>query len=239
MRWIALAAMLLTTGCAQIALHQPPLIKSGQIFEAALPYAGKRVPLPPGKWRALDETRYENNLGQSIGFLFLIQTDEARRLVTGVIAINSDIGTVAQSGNGYSLLAQCSRKDIHVTRVAENFLYGEQDCWFVNHVIVASTSTTADVFQKSLLDMRALGYQTPTTAIQAGFRRASRYSFLTVFYYFSPEAEGFPADQSAWLTSGWHRDHIERHPDRKAYVDKLIAWSDAWAPSFRKGFSNH
>lgn len=64
-------------------------------------------------------------------------------------------------------------------------------------------------------------------------------NFLIVNVFFNPEVEGIPPSlDGAWATTEWNPKYIDRNPARKAYVEKIVAWSKEWAPRVDAAFQH-
>ena len=195
------------------------------------------IPLPAGEWtvsgvrRTTSEGFYSGQASAPILRMVLVNP----KANPSAIYIRTTIG--AGSGFGWSLHSWCRRRDMLHRTTRINIEGGDQECWWINHIRMSRSSRTPPEFDQAFDYARRNKIQIPINAIQVGYRLADNDGFLTLQYFFNPEAEGFaPPRRAAWSTSDWHRDRIGNDPKKVAYIDQVKDWGRAWLPKVKVGF---
>jgi hypothetical protein len=73
----------------------------------------------------------------------------------------------------------------------------------------------------------------PLTTMMVSYQRGSGVKFLSVTYMFNPETQAF----RPLGTTSWDRARVAADRKQTRYVERLIAFGNAWAPVLEKGFS--
>lgn len=222
----------LLAGCVTTPATQTS-VRTGAAYQSAIDVGNVQVPLPDGKWLVAGSAVSLNNNRTPIEKLFLVNEDNG--VMRGAVII--DTNRVPES-YGWAYYKQCERKDVHFAKKLANYDGGEQDCYLVNHLSAYFTDQTLkDPRYAQTQDyLIKHGLKNPTHVVSADFRVADRMNFVSARYYFNPEADGLPPAPGDWSATEWHKDRIQAFPDRKAYVEKIVAWADAWHPKVVAGF---
>jgi hypothetical protein len=74
--------------------------------------------------------------------------------------------------------------------------------------------------------------------LSIGYRIADSYDFVTVRYFFNPEAKNLaPPVYSDWNSSDWHKDRIQNFPKKLAYFNNTKQWAASWLTEVKAGFN--
>jgi hypothetical protein len=136
---------------------------------------------------------------------------------------------------------QCGRTDVLYTMVVANVPHGDQDCWMINHALMAQSRTeqTQPHQRQSyeFLDARGISIGGGLTMITAIHRVAAPTGAVTVWYQVNPEFFGFaPSSASSWSGSEWHRDRIAADPKRVAFIESYKALHARYQEHVKAGF---
>ena len=225
-------AVLALSGCATTG--DDPTVPVGKVFEGSVKYGVFDVPLPEGQWTVVSEHAFRTGLSARVGELWLAHftaTDAFDRAVS----IRTILEYGDKPGGGWAPARDCGRTDMLYVKPVSN-TPTERECYYVNHM------TTAAADEKSangefLAELADRGIAVPSNAVVSVFNQANATNLLTVTVLFNPEADGLPPSPVPdWSASEWNARYIGRFPERKAYVDRVIAWNAQWEDRYRAAF---
>ncbi len=202
----------------------------GDVYAHALPFAGKTLPLPAGSWRVIATIPLTRPDGVLIDMAALEKvTDDT--LAGLVILLGSD--AAGSPAAGFHADRDCERSDINYVKVAADIDHGYQSCRLVDYLPGDNLRRPQNnpflhaTYGELLNQKLAL----PSALVSAVFRLADRRSILAMEVYFNPDLEKVdPAGHEDWLHSDWNKYNIGRFPDKQAFMARMIAWTDKWAP---------
>jgi hypothetical protein len=145
------------------------------------------------------------------------------------------------SGGGYATFGPCNRTDILFTTTTTNVDRGDQDCWTINHTLLAqSRAEQKEPHQTqayAFLDERGVSVGEGLTLISSTHRVATPTGYVSVLYQVNPEFFGFaPSNAAAWRDSEWHRARIAADPKRVAFVESFKNLSAQYQDHVKAGF---
>jgi hypothetical protein len=207
---------------------------AAQSFQGSVTLQGRNVPLPPGTWQKVAEETVPSTIQGAptngmILNVMLIRAEAGR--VLGMVHVSTN-REPSVTFSGWATFSECSRSDIHAVRAASN-TPRQQDCWTLNHGVMVR-GNNANPFVNRYFDAAASLGGMPPTMLRVTCRRADTLNYLTVQYYFAPEAAGFAPSREPWNTSPWHRDRLD--DARRTYVQRLVAWAPAAQAAVGRGF---
>lgn len=204
--WVALAA-----GAAPAA---------AEVAEGIALVAGKQVPLPPGRWERLADTR--DGAAEAA-----LETQVLARIEDGAVAgLVVVVATAAPRTSILGASSQCGRSDVYLAWTAYDSAY-DGLCGYLDLVLLSPEvgGPPAWVAARRLIEARRL--RMGATWLVSGLRARTRTAAVEVRYYFPPP--GPPeADATSWAESPWAPARIDAEPARAAAVARLAIWS-AWA----------
>lgn len=196
----------------------------GQVFGTSVTVSGQAVPLPDGKWLVLSHFKGSLRSPGDAIVLGQVVSGQLRRMV--VVHAYRRGAEPALKVAGFR---SCSRQDIVFSEQATSLPESIQ-CWWVNHA--TSVWQEQALLQSAHLELEQRKISFPAVFMNVGFHRANPDGFATSFYYFDPAEEGIASSPITWQLSEWHKSRIEGDPQRKAYVEKSVAWGRNWAPIY-------
>ena len=195
----------------------------------------KQVPLPPGNWIIASRGVTTNNLNDTLLRLILINADANSDSMAVEILTNAE---ASNSGVGWRPLETCTRKDLLSPSPSAAYSAGDEECWFINHSTMTRSSRTSDLRSQALNFAHSQGVKIPVNSVYVGYRFADAQDYLTVRYFFNPEAKNLaPPTYAAWRNSDWHRDRIQNFPRKLAYFEELKQWGEGWFSNLKAGFA--
>ena len=206
----------------------------GRVFEGSVTYGAYDVPLPEGRWTVFGKSETPDSARFRLGLLALGRF-RADGIVEQVITIDTVLAYGSRRAGSWTLSRTCEREDmLYVKKVANTM--SARDCTFVNHVTPSSFSE-GSVYGRLVNALRKRGAAIPANAIAVVFDQADSMNRLIVTVAFNPEADGLPPSPDPdWSDSEWNPRNINGFPERKAYVDKVIAWTQEWEPRIKAAF---
>jgi hypothetical protein len=213
---------------APLSLPPPPVDPAiGSSHRDVIEIAGVQVPLLEGSWAVAGTGPASGGRAAS-----LARIEQGR--LWGLIHIWA--GTSPRP-----VFDTCARTDVLFAAVTTNTQRGDQDCWIVNHSLVAQTRTeTKDQHQRQayeFLDARGVPLDGGLTLISSSHRVQSPSGFVTVLYQVNPEFFGFaPSRAATWRASEWHRDRIASDPKRVAFVEAYKSFNAQYQEHVKAGF---
>lgn len=211
---------------------------SAETFQGTARVANRTIALPPGTWTKVVETLSQGSYAQAgppsnaldIGALY-VRTAGGR--LTGLVSVRATRDP-SPNLNGFGLLPQCQRTDLYFVKARSHFVH-DQDCVFVSHTrdaVGGERSPYADAARPAIARTRTV----PPTWLSVLTRRSDQMHFLSVIYFFGPEAAGFGSDDRAWRQNGWHPEHLDA--PRRAYMERMKAWAENAQEQTRLAFRN-
>ena len=209
-----------------------------QSVSSPLVIAKKQIPLPDGKWVVASQGTTTTSLSTPIAGLILVNMDRSAEAVAVEVYTNIEPSI---STTGWNPLKACGRKDMISPSPKSSFSAGDEECWFINHnkFIRSSKTTPMARLRNAAFDFAHLkNLELPNTGIYTGYRIADGSDYVTIRYYFNPEAKGLSPDNAgSWSGSNWHRDRLVRDSKRVAYIDNQKKWSALWLKKVKTGFN--
>ncbi len=204
------------------------------VLEGSITYGAYVVPLPEGRWTVIGEQKGPSGAHMKLGRLALARF-RGDGAVDRVMTIDTVLSYGSRRGGGWMMERDCERENMHYVKKVVNTL-SERECYYVNH-FTPSAFSGGNSHARFADELRRRGVAIPANAIAAFFNQADKMNRLVVTVVFNPEAEGLPpSPDSDWTNTEWNSRNIDRYPERKAYVDKIVAWTKAWEPRYREAF---
>jgi hypothetical protein len=196
---------------------------------------GQNIPLPDGTWEvASSETTLNNH---SVPILKTILFQQKNLRLSKAMYISTPL-TFDNEGIGYVVTKNCSRDDMHYRETKEDSTGGDQDCKWVNHYRLTLKGSKYSISRNAGEYLERKGISYPNHLIQSGHRFASTSSFLTLYYYFAPNMDGFENyPRTTWNDSPWHPQNTHDGTKKEAYIRQVKDWTDKWHKAFKAGFS--
>lgn len=208
-------------------------LSPNQIIENNLKVGYVDVPLPPGQWHVVSINEAGNNNFQVIASIVLWGFVDGKPTMGISLKTNLDLAST-----GWSNHPLCSRKDIYFIQAEANY-HNDQRCWGVNHTVYARTSNARPTMGTEVRQwLRERGFEMPNLMTSVLFHLADRTKFLTYEVAFDPVAYGFQAEPGGtiWANASWHRDVVGHDPNKKGFLDKLVAQGKDLYPMLRRNF---
>lgn len=196
--------------------------------------AGRPVPLPEGEFvlaaSAITDARIvQGDISRPrsrIVNVFLAQV-EAGKLRNAVWA-----ATVLESRAGpFNWVQEPCRKDDTLFRLnlADDTSHGEyahHNCLIVEHWVRRLAPNAPGILKEASAWLAQGNVEVPVPLlIAATVTRTERREFIRATYLFNPQAFGCSAPRSrSSADSPWHRNFIERDPQRVRFVESVTAW---------------
>lgn len=206
---------------------------SGNI-KLSSPNNGVYLTLPEGNWilAALENVRSSPiNTGNSHPVIFgrFVRTDE-KKLITGIVGFESGNG----ANSGWTTPNFCSRKDtFFIQTEIQNRGAREKKSWGVYPSSMGYPAANASQYIRDFHQYATINkLQKPRSMITVQFYRSSSSKYLHAFYFFNPEADGFPKSAS----TTWQKDIVIADAKRVQYLNSKKAWGEQWLPTFEAAF---
>jgi hypothetical protein len=201
-------------------------VDSAVVYRTQITVGGQTVALPEGSFSVLARFKATPAFPAETVLLGDINKGQLGQMVA-VQAASSTVGervTVPQP-----LLNACERTAVLFTQAVLNTPSVTQ-CWWVNHA--AALRQDAGLFHAAQLELQGRKLDAPGAQVNAGFVRADASGYAAALYYFDPLAADISTPASSWHNSPWHSSRIDAEPNRRAFVDKTVAWARSWAPIY-------
>ncbi len=229
---VTLVCLLGLVGCARSV----PQMKPGAKFQNSIQVGvgGTRIPLPEGTWE-IASTHSRLSFGDSEGEIhwYGVLIKSEGNLLSDVLHIVVPVSTPDKLG--YEVQPNCKRTDYHHTKIISYQPSGNQDCYWISHLLAPTSSDTSKYIQDAMWYAKDKGLEVPSTFIQISYSLANKKKFLLAEYHVNPQRDGFKrVARNKWWSNAWHRDLAD--DAKKAYVGKLIAWADSWHAKVKQGF---
>jgi hypothetical protein len=217
----------------------------GRQYRGSVTIDGFSVPLPPGDWANLANSTIKQ--GGGTGDAHFLGRIRQKRLV-GAVRIFVARSTNTPGSDFPPEVKSCTEVNPGRTYVwidDQMVPHGHQACWTIRNVFATPWSQWADRAVKiSSLDraaggdMTAKGVTYPQDFIGVTFTRTEAWGLLEVMYLFNPDAEGLRSNPVLSVSeSDWTPAHIERYPDKVAYIERLKRWGMDFWPKFKQAFA--
>jgi hypothetical protein len=217
----------------------------GRTYSGSVSVDGYKVPLPAGDWVILSSAHFKSP--QAMGELVFLGQVRKMRLIAGarVTALHTVNPPVA--GFPPKLKGCYGQNDIDLYVAPEaTDPSGHQACWLVDSFFTpplqqwADSSLKLDKLDRAAAgDMAAKGVSYPQDFLRIRMTRTEPWGILEVSYLFSPDANGIKSNQViSAADSDWIRAHIDRFPEKLAYLEKEKRWATQFWPSFKAGFDS-
>ncbi len=225
---------LLVSGC--VTIGQAPSLPKGQVLEGSVKYGSYEVPLPDGQWTVIGEYRFQTTHNTTLGDLELAQL-KTKKTFEKVITIRTVLNFGIRSGGGWKSSRDCENKDMHYIKKLSNSSK-TLECNYVKHLSFIPEEIKKNSTSGQLIgNLSEQGVSVPGNVISSVFIHGNPMNVLLVGVMFNPEADGLsPSPEADWHKTEWNPHNIDNFPERKAYVDKVIAWNQKWAPRYKAAF---
>lgn len=198
-------------------------LKEGDIidknFRHYFKIANIQIPLPEGIWKGLVYQSISKGDGEDQALVFY---QSYKDKLQGIFAVR-----LKQSldGNGFPRKNSCT-SDIGYNSVVEtNENYGDQLCYWVEHI---TSPWETPLFELSAKRLEKRGIIAPSVVINSAFHKADIHHSITSYYLTNPEIKGINTQSSSWLTSPWHPRKVTSDEARELFVKERVEWMDAW-----------
>lgn len=232
---ITMASVVLISGCVttgEVEKKYPV----GTIVRDMVKLGSKQIPLPPGDWEVYGVAETQSSLGSPLNTLVLV--NNRNRRLPSAVALFSNVEGAGRGDGGWVSLKTCSRNDMIHRTTEQNTAGGRQACWYINHTRMTRTGRTPAHLRAALDRVIEKGGRLPLTSVYVGMHLADSFDYLTVRYYYNPEADGFPPPRvTDWRSNDWHHDRLHEDPKKIEYVDMIKGWGASWFSRLKAGFS--
>jgi glutaredoxin len=225
-------AISLLTGCSTKSslLETYPL---HQEYTGSIDFRNKTVPLPEGSWRVIG-TGID---GSFFNMVLLKNTDS--KIMNDSIIVTVETGFTRRK-NGYVKSKDFEKVgDYHYSEIINNEPGEAQDSYLVKHTRMTG-NTKREHIQQAFKFFKENDYIVPTILIEGKHRFTGKHikrKYLKFRYFKNPEAEGFaPPTNSVWATTDWHPLHINKDPEKAAYIEYFIELNKDLHKRLKTGF---
>ena len=226
-------------------VSQPPMDAQ---FEGVIPFAGRQLPLPAGKWHPVLNYQDDVEHGEVLTSIFVRSEQGA---VTGFIIAQATTQSLPASATE-QLEAQC-----HSTF---NFTVGDlpqdgnrTECWMtspikvVNNLFITSNQALQGMLSSPLFIPPALqrlgmmGFQLPPVLVDAAWTRIEKsksgkgVDFATIHTLISPALPG-PKAVVPGAPENWSHGGMADAPVVADFVGRTDTWLKGWLPYLRKSY---
>lgn len=210
--------------------------KFGEEVKEKMYFGGRFIPLPVGDWKVVGFIPAHDSHGTTINTMALVNLKGDTVMGMLLLAGNEISMPVRQ---GFRSDGNCQRTDINYINVTSNSDFGPQECQSIDYV---DTGSMDHAMGDRLLaaaggEIKSKQYKLPTTLIGPSFRFANNGVLLMARYLFNPEADGIPPPKNpSWGESDWNKYTIAKYPDKQAYLNRLIVWTNKYLAIMRQAF---
>ncbi|MBS0981302.1 MULTISPECIES: hypothetical protein [Acetobacter] len=217
-------------------------------FTGVIPFAGRQLPLPAGKWHAIANQQDDQNHSEVLSSV-LVRVDQG--LVTGLIVAQATTQPVSAE-NAQNLESLCNN--------GYNFLVGslpqdgrQTECWMTSPVRVLDHSFMAanqplqglmasPILAFTLNRLTEMKFILPPAMVDAAWlhiektKSGSGVDVASVHTLISPATPGqknFPGAPEDWTRTGMQND-----PAVASFVNSVNVWLVKWLPYLRKAYAN-
>jgi hypothetical protein len=129
----------------------------------------------------------------------------------------------------------CKRDDT-LSKIDARRSFKDQYCVLVNHRVGMLRETSGWLRQAGLWLLENQ-IEVPRTFVEVQLTRYIPSQFMTVTYFFNPEADGFkPSTQPGWRGNDWNKDRIQNDPEKVKYAETLRGWAKDIMPIYQQSF---
>jgi len=177
------------------------------------------------------------NLGSEFnyGYSKVYQSSNVR-VDLGSLIIYSDVNKIhsltlevianLEQGNMSDWLDEPCKRDDMLWKRSIGRSFRDVNCVTVNHFVGHFVNPTGE-FQLILADLKGDGYQFAPTVIRVAFTRYMPGGrVLSYIVTINPELYGVRRESSTlWGTNGWHKNLINKDPEKLKLLEKIKTWS--------------
>jgi hypothetical protein len=222
-----------------VALLLLALPAAAQVHSGSIVVNGRAVPLPPGQWQVIGESRTGSTaVGDAtvLGLATVLLAQEEGARLSALVSIAA--GARAQNAR-YDLdaVAGCRFPPQPIAVLARAADAAAQDCAHLREWrSTAAPPENPGARWAAYFEWASTrpGWA-PSLFHVAWFRIADRTGALDVVYAISPETRGFAPDARDWPRNGWNPTNQDA--PRRAYLARLADWGRAMQPLLRQGFA--
>lgn len=233
MHFIVILVAVLMAGLP--ALAQPKWAQ-GQSYSGNIDIGGVQVPLPAGEWvvTGFDQattTGADAGAQSNIGLAQIIDGK-----LRAYMSMSYNQRAVS---NGWTVPASknCVRSEIHHAVVVRDRQL-DKACTYVNHYIFTYGETSPKWWKDTIAYAKEKSVAIPPTVIQSGIVVSDRSNFLSLAYYFNPEAKGFTRPRNiSWQGNDWSVLNIAADEKKSAFVQSIIDWTEKARPVVEAGLA--
>lgn len=226
-------------------VSQPPMDAQ---FEGVIPFAGRQLPLPAGKWHPVLNYQDDVEHGEVLTSIFVRSEQGA---VTGLMIAQATTQSLPSSAT-QQLEAQCNSPF--------NFTVGSlpqdgnrTECWMtspikvVNNLLLTSNQALQGMVSSPLFIPPALqrlgmmGFQLPPVLVDAAWTHIEKSTsgkgvdFATIHTLISPALPG-PKAVVPGSPENWSQGGMADAPEVADFVRRTDSWLKGWLPYLRKGY---
>ncbi|MBS4046737.1 MAG: hypothetical protein KG075_10375 [Alphaproteobacteria bacterium] len=219
---VAMAGLLMV---AQPTSAQPKWAQ-GQTYSGNIDIGGVQVPLLSGDWIVTGVEQIVLNNAGSGGQtnVALAQLSDGKLRAYMMLSYNQQ---ALSRGWNVTDSKNCLRNEIHYAVVISDMQLAKS-CSYVNHAVFTIAANSAKWWKDTVDYAKRHNIAVPLTAILSGTVVSDRANFVSVAYYFNPEAKGFPGPiNTAWQTSDWSALNVASNEQKKSYIQSIIEWTNS------------
>jgi hypothetical protein len=195
-----------------------------------------KYPLPPGEWRLVAKEQHKvlhtGDLSHGADILsgYFINT-KGNQFRAGIQIAATEVST---STRGWEQ-EPCKRDDV-VFKDSFDSGYNFPECLIVNHYL-RHLSPTKGWMNDAVQWVETNRIAMPVTTLAALYDKYQNGDFVRVHVWVNPELAGQKPSKNttSWRRSDWHKDRVNRDPERSAYLEKFIAWAKQMPTAYRSG----
>lgn len=213
-----------------------PKWAQGQTYSGNIDIGGVQVPLPAGEWlvTGFDQATTTGADASAQSNIGLAQIMDGKLRAYMSMSYNQ---RAVSHGWTSPASKNCVRSEIHHAAVARDRQL-DRSCQYVNHVVFNIASNSAKWWKDTVDYAKQKNTPVPMAAIQSGIVVSDRANFISVAYYFNPEAKGFaPPQNTVWQTSDWNVLNVASDEKKKAFVQSVIDWTEKSRPLVEAGLA--
>jgi hypothetical protein len=230
MRALALLplVMLATPAGAEDEIQVGTIVR--QELRLGAPSVRKIIPLPAGDWEIVRVNNYDgwrvhpnnySNPPRMVDVALIQRAGPELAMMMRVMTLREPI-----SVQRWVQANPCDRADTLYRNTYDSTVW-ETTCLLVNHV-PGFLNTKAPAFAEVRQWVAKEQLKRPATALYGSFTRFGAYQNTTVQIWANPALRTLDSTEPNWAANPFHRDWIEKEPERRRYVDEFVAWSEAY-----------
>lgn len=236
---ILISLLFFLTACAQENQQAPSMQTRliGEKITASYKIGDKLFYLPEGEWTLIASGDYETNLLASFKscsvFNWVYLADIRQNKLYRAIYANANIRSCGARDWADN---PCERTNFYYKNDMKRSLK-DQFCLSVSHnfpYLVQATGKYKEIYEWLKRNQISI----PTTTMAVNFTRYIPAEFMSVTYFFNPEAIGIsPSKGNTWETNDWHKNNISQYQEKKQYAENLVEWGNQMSPLILYGFN--